>query len=44
VWEGRRRGGDGGEYLSYLRSLPDLMTTLDGRGAGMAISYKRSGS
>jgi predicted O-methyltransferase YrrM len=44
VSEGRRFGGEGREYLSYLRSLPDLATTLDGRGAGMSISYKRSRS
>lgn len=38
---GGRRGGASDEYLSYLRSLPQLETTVDTRGAGMAISYKR---
>ena len=37
---GRGRGSD--DYLTYLRSLPNLETTVDTRGAGMAISYKRS--
>lgn len=44
VSEGRLFGGEGREYLSHLRSVPSLATTLDGRGAGMAISFKRSGS
>jgi predicted O-methyltransferase YrrM len=44
VSEGRWRFGNNVEYLAYLRSLPSLVTTLDSRGAGMAISYKRSGS
>jgi predicted O-methyltransferase YrrM len=38
---GRRGGADG--YLQYLLSLPNLETKIDSRGAGMAISYKRSG-
>jgi predicted O-methyltransferase YrrM len=41
VSAGRRRGGSD-DYLAYLRSLPNLDTTLDSRGAGMAISYKKS--
>jgi caffeoyl-CoA O-methyltransferase len=35
------RGGASEDYLAYLRSLPQLETTVDTRGAGMAISYKR---
>jgi predicted O-methyltransferase YrrM len=38
-----RRGGSG-DYLAYLQSLPDFETTLDSRGAGMAISYKKGRS
>lgn len=41
VGAGRRRGGGQDEYLTYLQSLPNLETTIDTRGAGMAISYKR---
>jgi caffeoyl-CoA O-methyltransferase len=37
---GRRRGGADG-YLEFLRSLPNVETTVDMRGGGMAISYKR---
>lgn len=39
---GRSRIGGSDEYLEFLRSLPNLETTVDTRGAGMAISYKRS--
>lgn len=42
VGMGGRRGGGSDEYLNYLRSLPNLETTVDTRGAGMAISYKKS--
>ncbi len=39
---GRRgRGGSGG-YLEYLLSLPNLETTVDNRGSGLSISYKKS--
>ena len=38
---GGGRGGASEDYLAYLRSLPQLETTVDTRGAGMAISYKR---
>ena len=31
-----------GDYLKYLQSLPNLETTVDSRGGGLAISYKRS--
>jgi predicted O-methyltransferase YrrM len=34
-----RRGGNS-DYAAYLLSLPNLETTFDTRGAGMAISYK----
>jgi predicted O-methyltransferase YrrM len=30
------------DYLDYLESLPHLQTTVDERGAGLAISYKTS--
>jgi caffeoyl-CoA O-methyltransferase len=36
-----RSGFGSGDYLKYLQSLPNVETTLDNRGAGMAISYKR---
>ncbi len=29
------------EFLQYLRSLPQLETTLDTRGAGMSVSFKK---
>jgi predicted O-methyltransferase YrrM len=35
------RGGGSDDYLAYLQSLPNLETTVDTRGAGMSISYKR---
>jgi predicted O-methyltransferase YrrM len=38
---GRRRGGSS-DYLDYLNSLTNYETTVDSRGGGMAISYKRS--
>ena len=40
---GGRRGGMGGsaDYLAFLQSLPNVETTVDTRGGGMAISYKR---
>jgi predicted O-methyltransferase YrrM len=38
----RWRGGVSDDYLTYLKSLPNLDTTVDTRGAGMSISYKRS--
>ena len=37
----RRRGGSG-DYLDYLLSLPNYETTVDNRGGGLAISYKKS--
>lgn len=36
----RRRGHY--NYLDYLLGLPDYKTTVDERGGGMSISYKRS--
>ena len=36
----QRSGSD--DYLAYLQSLPNLETTVDSRGSGMAISYKRA--
>ena len=32
----------GRDYLEYVKSLPNYETTVDSRGAGMSISYKRS--
>lgn len=42
VSSGRQRGGGQDDYLVYLQSLPNLETTVDTRGAGMAISYKKA--
>ena len=42
VSTGSRQRGGGYDYLDYLRSLPNLETTVDSRGAGMALSYKRA--
>jgi caffeoyl-CoA O-methyltransferase len=36
------RGGGSGDYMDYLLSLPNLETTVDNRGSGLAISYKKS--
>jgi caffeoyl-CoA O-methyltransferase len=38
---GRGRGVSG-DYLDYLLSLPNMETTVDSRGNGLAISYKKS--
>lgn len=37
-----RRGGGSSDYLEYLYSLPNFETTVDNRGGGLAISYKKS--
>jgi predicted O-methyltransferase YrrM len=38
-----RRGGRGSRgYMEYLLSLPNLETTVDNRGGGLSISYKKS--
>lgn len=37
---GRSRGSS--SYLDYLYSLPNLETTVDSRGGGLAISYKKT--
>ena len=37
-----RRGGGSGDYMDYLLSLPNLETTVDSRGGGLSISYKKS--
>lgn len=40
---GRGRGWFGlGAYADYLKSLKDFETTFDNKGAGVAISYKKS--
>ena len=39
---GRRGRGGSGDYLDYLLSLPNMETTVDSRGNGLAISYKKS--
>ena len=36
----RRRSGTGG-FLEYIKSLPDFETTVDSRGNGLSISYKK---
>ena len=39
-----RPGGaawEGGDYLAFVKSLPSLDTTVDSRGAGLAISFKK---
>jgi caffeoyl-CoA O-methyltransferase len=36
------RGGGSGDYMDYLLSLPNLETTVDSRGGGLSISYKKS--
>ena len=38
---GRYRRGGSGNYMDYLLSLPNLETTVDSRGSGLAISYKK---
>ncbi len=38
---GWRRGGTG-EFYEYVKSLPNMESTVDNRGAGMSISYKKS--
>jgi caffeoyl-CoA O-methyltransferase len=38
---GRGRRGGGG-YMDYLLGLPELETTVDNRGNGLAISYKKA--
>lgn len=42
VSAGRRRGWGRDTYLEYLLSIPTLDTTIDERGGGIAISYKKS--
>jgi predicted O-methyltransferase YrrM len=44
VYQGRGRRGRGGgsSYLDYLLSLPNLETSVDSRGSGLSISYKKS--
>jgi len=37
-----RRGGGSGDYMEYLFSLSNLETTVDSRGNGLSISYKKS--
>lgn len=40
-----RPGGaswEGGEYLAFVRRVPELETTVDTRGAGLAISFRRT--
>jgi predicted O-methyltransferase YrrM len=37
---GYRRGGSS-DYMEYLFSLPNLETTVDDRGSGLSVSYKK---
>ena len=39
---GRRGRGGSGDYMEYLLGLPNMETTVDSRGSGLAISYKRA--
>jgi predicted O-methyltransferase YrrM len=39
---GRRGRGRSGGYMEYLLSVPNLETTVDNRGSGLSISYKKS--
>jgi caffeoyl-CoA O-methyltransferase len=39
---GRRGRGGSGDYMEYLLGLPNMDTTVDERGGGLAISYKRA--
>jgi len=43
IGEGRRNRGTAGsaEYLALLRSTPGAETTVDERGGGMSITFKR---
>jgi hypothetical protein len=39
-----RPGGaswEGGDYLAFVKGVAELETTVDTRGAGLAISFKR---
>lgn len=38
----RRRGGGIGEFIDYVQSLPNYETTIDSRGGGVSISYKKA--
>ncbi|MBN1464830.1 methyltransferase, partial [candidate division KSB1 bacterium] len=38
-----RRGGGTREFIEYVQSLPNYETTIDSRGGGLSISYKRAG-
>lgn len=37
-----RRGGGTGEFYEYVKSLPDMETTVDNTGNGISISFKKS--
>lgn len=37
-----RRGGPISEFFEYVKSLPNYETTLDSRGGGVSISYKKA--
>ncbi len=39
---GRRGGGMTGDFYPFIRGLGHLETTLDSRGGGMSISFKRA--
>ncbi|MGB3860679.1 MAG: class I SAM-dependent methyltransferase [Candidatus Aminicenantaceae bacterium] len=43
VYMGMRgsRRGSSGDYMDYLLSLPNLETTVDDRGSGLSLSYKK---
>jgi len=37
-----RRMGGIREFIDYVKSLPNYETTVDNRGGGMSISYKKA--
>ncbi|MCJ7813630.1 class I SAM-dependent methyltransferase, partial [bacterium] len=39
---GRAMGSENANYYNYVNGLPNYESTLDGRGSGMLISFKKS--
>jgi len=39
---GRAMGSENANYYNYVNGLPNFESTLDGRGSGMLISFKKS--
>ena len=42
VWDRRSGGFGSGSYVNYLKGLKNFETTFNGRGNGVALSYKKS--